>query len=90
MPACCGGYRHGQQGAVERCLRVAGYDTIPWRRLQVELENGQVWGQIEGDTQRIRVNLERNQTVDIEESGLGGYKLRLNEIERTIRVERIR
>jgi hypothetical protein len=36
------------------------------------------------------VNLERNQSVDIEESGLGGYKLRLNEISRTIRVERIR
>lgn len=71
-------------------LRVASYNTVPFRRLQVELENGQVWRQIEGDTQRIRVDLERNQTVDIEESGLGGYKLRLNEIARTIRVERIR
>lgn len=71
-------------------LRVASYETVPFRRLQVELENGQVWRQIEGDTQRIRVDLERNQTVDIEESGLGGYKLRLNEIARTIRVERIR
>ncbi|HEX2138532.1 MAG TPA: hypothetical protein VHG33_02350 [Woeseiaceae bacterium] len=73
-----------------RGLRVARYDTVPFRRLQVELENGQVWRQIEGDTQRVRVDLERNRTVDIEESALGGYKLRLNEIARTIRVERIR
>jgi pyruvate/2-oxoglutarate dehydrogenase complex dihydrolipoamide acyltransferase (E2) component len=73
-----------------RGLPVAAYTTVPYRRLQVDLQNGQVWRQIEGDTQRIRVNLERNQTVDIEESGLGGYKLRLNEMSRTIRVERIR
>lgn len=71
-------------------LRVAGYSTVPYRRLQIELENGQVWRQIEGDTQRIRVDLTRNQTVDINESSLGGYKMRLNEIHRTIRVERIK
>lgn len=73
-----------------RGLRVARYETVPYRRLLIELENGQVWLQIEGDTQRIRVDLTRNPTVDIEESGLGGYKLRLNEIGRIIRVERIR
>lgn len=71
-------------------LRVASYRTVPYRRLQVELENGQIWRQVKGDTQRIRVDLERNQTVDIAETGLGGYKLRLNEIRRTIAVERVR
>ena len=40
--------------------------------------------------QEIRVTVERNPTVDITESALGGYKLRLNEIRRTIRVQRIR
>lgn len=70
--------------------RVAKYDIVPFERLVVTLENGQVWRQIKGDVQRIRVNLKRNQTVDIKESGLGGYQLRLNEIRRTIRVERIR
>lgn len=73
-----------------RGQRVAGYVEVPYRRLQVELENGQVWRQITGDTQRLRVDLERNQTVDIEESRIGGYRLRLNEMGRTIRVERIR
>lgn len=71
-------------------LRVAEYDKVPYERLVVRLENGQVWRQIKGDVQRIRVNLKRNQTVDINESKLGGYQLRLNEIRRTIRVERIR
>lgn len=71
-------------------LAVLSYGTVPYERLVVELENGQVWRQIKGDVQRIRVDLERNQTVDISESRFGGYQLRLNEIRRTIRVERIK
>ena len=71
-------------------LAVASFDYVPYNRLQVTLENGQVWLQITGDTQRIRASLRKNRTVDIEESSLGGYKLRLNEMGRTIRVERVR
>lgn len=73
-----------------RGLGVASYGKVPVGRLLVTLENGQVWRQIKGDTQEFRVDLERNQTVDIEESPLGGYRLRLNEMRRTIRVERVR
>lgn len=71
-------------------LRVVSYDIVPFMRLVVTLENGQVWRQIKGDTQQIRVDLKRNQTVNINESSVGGYKLRLNEMRRAIRVERIR
>jgi len=71
-------------------LKVARYSKVPYERLVVELDNGQIWRQIKGDVQRIRVNLDRNQTVNITQSALGGYQLRLNEIRRTIRVERIR
>jgi len=71
-------------------LVVAIYDTVPYERLLVTLENGQVWQQIVGDTQKIRVDLKRNQTVDITESSFSGYKMRLNEMRRTLRVERIR
>ena len=71
-------------------LQVASYDQVPYERLLVILENGQVWRQIKGDTQKIRVDLKRNQTVDITESSLGGYKLQLNEMRRTVRVERIK
>lgn len=70
-------------------LRVVSYDIVPFRRLVVTLENGQVWRQIKGDTQHIRVDLKRNQTVNINESSVGGYKLRLNEMRRAVRVERI-
>lgn len=73
----------------ESGLIVASYDTVPYEKLLVTLENGQVWRQIKGDTQKIRVDLKRNQTVDIEESSLSGYKLHLNEMRRTVRVERV-
>lgn len=84
--------REEQEQALESApgLIVAKYEWVPYERLVVTFENGQVWRQIKGDTNRIRTSLERNQTADITESGLGGYKLRLNEIRRTIRVERIR
>lgn len=71
-------------------LAVASFDYVPYNRLQVTLENGQVWLQLTGDTQHIRASLRKNRTVDIEKSSLGGYKLRLNEMRRTIRVERVK
>jgi len=71
-------------------LRVAQYDLVPYERLVVTLENGQVWRQIKGDTQRFRVTLNKNQTVNIMESRFGGYQLRLNEMRRIIRVKRIK
>jgi len=70
-------------------LRVATFATVSQDRLQVTLENGEVWQQIKGDTQRIRIDAERNPTVDISRTFLGGHKLRLNEMGRTIRVERV-
>ncbi|MDZ7684871.1 MAG: hypothetical protein U5O39_07545 [Gammaproteobacteria bacterium] len=74
--------------AIARGLPVKEYSTVWYRRLQVHLENGQIWRQIEGDTQSVRANLRKNQSVDIEHA-LGGYKLHLNEMRRTIRVRRI-
>jgi hypothetical protein len=73
-----------------RGLAVTGYDYVPYRKLVVTLANGQVWRQIRGDDRYVRVNLERNQTVDITESAMSGYTLRLNEMQREIRVERVR
>ena len=79
-----------EQREEARGLIVASYDQVPYERLVVTLESGQVWRQIKGDTQSIRVDLKRNQTVDIIESSISGYKLRLNEMRRTVRVERIK
>ncbi|MGI9270641.1 MAG: hypothetical protein ACR2QT_02605 [Woeseiaceae bacterium] len=71
-------------------LVVASYATVPYEKLQVTLQNGQVWRQIVGDTQKIRVSLKRNQTVDISESSISGYKMQLNEMRRSVRVERVK
>ncbi|MEM9401069.1 MAG: hypothetical protein AAGA44_01135 [Pseudomonadota bacterium] len=71
-------------------LEVDSYRELAFGRLQITLRDGQVWEQIKGDTRKVRVDLRRNQTVTIQESSLGGYKLRLNEMRREIRVRRIR
>lgn len=71
-------------------LVVASYATVPYEKLQVTLENGQVWRQITGDTQKIRISLRHNQTVDITESSISGYKMQLNEMRRSVRVERVK
>lgn len=73
-----------------RGLEVEKFAKVGYRQLEVHLKNGQVWRQIRGDVQDIRVSTSRNPTVDIMESSLGGYRLSLNEIQRTIRVRRIR
>ena len=69
---------------------VASAEIVPFRRLQVTLDNGHVWRQIRGDTQRINERRAAEQTVEIWESSLGGYRMRMNEMARTIRVERVR
>lgn len=76
--------------AAARGLAVEKFAKVGYRQLEVRLKNGQVWRQIRGDVQDIRVSASRNPTVDIIESSLGGYRLSLNEIQRTIRVRRIR
>ena len=69
---------------------ITRYEWVPYERMVVYFENGQVWRQIKGDKNRIRTSLKRNQTADITESSMSGYTLRLNEIRKSIRVERIR
>lgn len=70
--------------------RITGVSVVPYQRLELTLDNGQVWRQIAGDSQRINERHADDNTVSIRETRLGGYQMRLNEISRTIRVERIR
>jgi len=69
---------------------VSEIKTVPYRRLQITLDNGMIWRQISGDVQRLRVDEDDVSTVEVWETRLGGYKLKLNGPGRTIRVERIR
>jgi hypothetical protein len=66
--------------------------TVPYEKLEVTLANGQVWRQIIGDTQRIRIPRKYRDMLSVEiwEAAVSGYKLRLTDLKRTIRVQRIK
>lgn len=70
---------------------VTEFRTIPYQRLEVRLANGQVWRQLPSDSQRVvdRMRSSRAYSVDVWEGNLGGYLLRVNELSRVIRVERV-
>jgi hypothetical protein len=59
-------------------------------QLQVHLENGQIWRQIQGDTQRVELRSDDKLAAEIWQSGFGGYRMRLPTVGRVLRVERIR
>ncbi len=59
-------------------------------QLVVVLDNGQAWGQIAGDTSEIDLAENERYTVEIERGAVSGYRLRINELRRIIRVERLR
>lgn len=71
---------------------IAAFEVIPYERLEITLANGQVWRQISADNQRVanRMRQSRAYTASIQEGRLGGYQLRINELSRIIRVERVR
>lgn len=71
---------------------IAVFEVIPYERLEITLANGQVWRQISADNQRVATRMRQNRdyTASIQEGRLGGYQLRINELSRIIRVERIR
>ena len=71
---------------------ITQFEVIPYERLEITLANGQVWRQISADNQRVagRLRSGRDYTATVQEGRMGGYQLRINEIARIIRVERIR
>lgn len=91
-------YRRGSTRDIPQTSRgrldsaVASFRSLPYQRLEVTLENGQVWRQIRGDSQDVVDRMRQSQTysVTISESQFGGYELRIHDMARTIRVERIR
>jgi hypothetical protein len=59
-------------------------------RLQVELDNGQVWRQIESDSQKIYLGGSDPVAIEMWGSRFGGYRMRLVESGRALKVERVR
>lgn len=75
-----------------QAFAVVSTRTVPYEKLEVTLANGQVWRQIKGDTQKIRVPRKYRSSLDVEiwRAPVSGYKMRLTDLRRTIRVERLR
>lgn len=71
---------------------VASTRTVPYKKLEVTLENGQVWLQSNGDSRDIYVpkRFRDSLTVEIWRASLGGYRMHLKEIKKTIRVRRLK
>lgn len=69
-------------------LIVASERTHP-NRLQVHLENGQIWRQIQGDTQIVELPRDARMQAEISRSRFGGYRMRLRGIGRILKVERL-
>lgn len=70
--------------------RIVGHRTVGYRTLQVNLDNGQIWRQLSADTQRLNLPDDRELTVEVWQTRFGGYQLRIEELRRTIRVQRVR
>lgn len=69
---------------------VALAERVHPNRLQVHLDNGQIWRQIQGDVQRVDLSSREAVSAEIWRSGFGGYRMRLPEVRRVLKVERIR
>ncbi|MEQ8935315.1 MAG: hypothetical protein RIE56_05950 [Amphiplicatus sp.] len=54
------------------------------------LDNGQIWRQKNADKNNIRLSGKRDYTAVISEGMLSGYRLTVNELKRTVLVERIK
>lgn len=70
--------------------RITSHRIVGYRALQVGLDNGQIWRQLSADTQRLNLPDDRELTVEVWQTRYGGYQLRIEELRRTIRVERVR
>jgi hypothetical protein len=78
--------------ATRQSFTVSSTRTVPYEKLEITLANGQVWRQIKGDSQKVRIPRKHrnNLTAEIWNAPISGYKLRLAELKRTIRVERLK
>ncbi len=69
---------------------VLQFATTPLGKAVFILDNGQVWRQKRSDRNRVKLWDNRNYTVTVNEGMLSGYRLTVNELKKTILVERIK
>ncbi|MGH9897187.1 MAG: hypothetical protein ACREA0_35370, partial [bacterium] len=71
---------------------VVAFDFVGYRRLRVQLDNGQIWRQTDGDRPDVTTGLRGARTFDVElwRTRLGGYRMRIEPLNQTIRVNRLK
>lgn len=70
---------------------VADIIVGPLKNVTVVLDNGQAWRQIEGDRTVIRPPRDKNGlTVSVTKGALSSYWMRINELDREFRVNRVK
>jgi hypothetical protein len=69
---------------------VVASEIVPYKRLQVELDNGQVWRQVQSDESWDDARYGVPASVEIWPSRFGGYRMLIAEHDLRLRVERVR
>lgn len=69
---------------------VVAVSELPRTRLQVELDNGQIWRQTTGELRWDPRRHRDPEQVEIWRSGFGGYRMRVIDQDLVLRVERVR
>ena len=70
--------------------KVTDYAYNPYGRFIVFLENGQIWRQIEADTDEAHFHKGGGDTVTISRGALGSYNLRINDSGISFKVRRVK
>lgn len=69
---------------------VVDVDQVGFKRLQVELDNGQIWRQISSDRPYNVFRYDEPREVEIWPTRTGGYRMRIVNADQVVRVERVR
>ena len=70
--------------------KVTDYAYNPFGRAVVFLDNGQIWQQLEGDTDRVKFRKGETNTVVISRGALGSYNMVVNDTGSAIKMHRIK
>jgi hypothetical protein len=69
--------------------KVTDFSYTPFGKFIIFLDNGQVWRQVEGDSDKADFERSGN-TVTIERAMLGSYSLMINDSSKTYKVKRVK
>ncbi len=72
--------------------QVVAFDFVGRDKLRMRLQNGQVWRQIDADRGNFSTMLRHKEVFQVElwQTGLGGYRMRILPTNKTVRVQRVK